>query len=87
MDEIKGGKYRVVTNSDIAQLRREYPECANNTVMINVLENGVGYNSVIEAIDKAKANVGETKVSQNMTVNEYIASLTNLTPEEQAKLL
>lgn len=88
-----GGKYELLTNSNLAWLRKYDPKYAftDSNNVFEIIQNGMGYESFQALLDKAKGALGNYKYEETGMAGKQallgLQSLQNMSKEDQQKTL
>jgi hypothetical protein len=62
VEEARSGKYRLLTNGEVADLNAQNASFAFDTSLLRIVENGIGMEKVEELIRNASTNLGTSEI-------------------------
>lgn len=63
------GKYKLLTNSNVAWLRKNDPKYAYNDSLRDVINNGMSFTIFQDLVDKAKVSIGTQEINSSGFIN------------------
>lgn len=69
----QSGEYQALTNSNLLWYRSQHPEYVNNNKVLQIVENGIGLESVHKMIKDRFREIGKTETGQDTFIPKEVA--------------